>query len=297
MKRSASLFFLLQAFVLNVLLTLSLEAQMVKFTEPISEEKVINADIKVGSIHLVLKSHQSPQVYQYHSKSNLPVQLSTNYFVKNANGYLTINTRQKHASARHKMIGWELFGDISHDDHSIAPLNLSLTDSLPLKLNISVGSSNSEFDLSGLKLSKLNMNIGACNSKVVFSRKNPITLKHMHVSTGASQLFLTGLGHANFDKFTFNGGITDVTMDFEGKIKKKAKIDITIDAGNMSILIPKDVGIKLNHSSHFFSNVSLPEDFQKSKGIYYSKNYGKTKGSLIMFLKSGAGSVDISWKN
>lgn len=291
-----SVFILLQTIVFTSLGSITLYAQLVKFSEPITSEKVIHANIEVESLHLMLNSENSPQVYNYFSSANNPVNLSTHYELHGTTGILNITSNRRKNASRHKTIGWELFASAKSAEPAIAPLKLSLTDSIPLKLNISVGSSTSDFDLTGLKLKELKMNIGACNSKVIFSKPNPTRLKHMHVSTGASQLTLSGLGFANFDVMTFKGGVTDVTMDFEGDLNRKSKVDVRIDAGNLTIYIPKNLAVKLQHTSHFFSNVTLPDDFTESNGFYYSKNYGKTSGTLIMYLKSGAGSVNMSWK-
>ncbi len=287
---------ILQTILFSAFVSLDIYAQVVKHAEPITYEEGIRANIEVGSLHLNLKAHQAPQIYQYYSPANQPLKLQSSYKIRGNKGHLNVHTHQQRKASRQKMVGWELFGNPSKKESSIAPLNLSLTDSLPLDLKISVGSSASEFDLTDLKLRNLHMNIGACNARVFFSRKNPEKMRHMHVSTGASQVVLAGLGYANFDRFSFNGGVTDVTIDFDGEIEQEAKINITIDAGSMKIIIPKNVGVKLHQDRHFFSNVTIPEDFNKSDGYYYSNNYGKTPGTLLMYLKSGAGSVDISWK-
>jgi len=289
-KEIVVLFFFTAA---SILPTSSIFGQFVKHNHPISTEQTIKAYIEVGGANFSLHSHQTPYVYEYKYPARELAKLNTNYKIKNHQGFLSITTSQENQSNGHKLIGWEIFND--SEDRAIPPIDLSLCNTHPVDLTLAVGASKADLDFSGIKLSKLNLSTGACKTIVAFKQQNTEVLEQMKVSTGASQLVMSGLGLANFNVFDFYGGVTDVQMDFAGNINRPVRVKITIDAGTMVIKIPKNIAVKLKHSGSFFSSIELPEDFIKQPFYYSSPNLGKTKGVLNMAISSGAGALKIEW--
>ncbi|ACF14946.1 hypothetical protein Ctha_2497 [Chloroherpeton thalassium ATCC 35110] len=290
-KKIAVLFFFT---AVSVLPTTAILAQLVKHNQPLSSEHDIKAYIEVGGANFSLHAHSVPYVYEYKYPARELANLNTTYKIKGSSGFLSITTTQNNQSSNHKLIGWELFND-SDESQVIPPIDLSLCDKYPIDLNLSVGASKADLDFTGIKLSNLNLNTGACKTIVSFNLQNLAVLEHMKISTGASQLTMTGLGFANFNEMDFYGGVTDVEMDFTGNIDRAVKVTITIDAGTMLIKIPKDISVNLTHSGSFFSSIDLPTDFVKNASQYTSSNYGTTKGVLNMTISSGAGALKLEW--
>ncbi|NTW49983.1 MAG: cell wall-active antibiotics response protein [Chlorobiales bacterium] len=275
-------------------------SQTVKNNRPLSGEERLVADIELSAVDLTLKSHPGAILYEYQYPAQKPIKISAEYRAA-ANSphhhtcFLRLHNKNCEVSKKQKMVGWSLF-DSSEDEDDMTPMTLTLTDSIPVDLNLTVCSSKSTLDFSGIMLSMLNLNIGAGQTLVRFARPNPVRLKTMQVSTGASQLKMTGLGRANFDVLQFSGGATDVVIDFDGTINREVKVNISLDAGSMKMFIPKGLGVKINHSSGFFSNITLPSDFYQKGSYYLSSNSGTSKGILNISVASTAGAVTLEWK-
>lgn len=275
-------------------------SQTIKGNHPLLHEERMVADIELSAVDLTFKSHPDAVLYEYHYPARKPINISAEYRAAvnshhHHTCFLRLHNKTCEANKRQKMIGWSLFAS-SEDEEDMTPMTLTLTDSIPVDLTLTVCSSKSNLDFSGIMLSTLNLNIGAGQTLVKFTRQNPVRLKTMQVSTGASQLTMTGLGRANFDVLQFSGGATDVVIDFDGAINREVKVNISLDAGSMKILVPKGLGVKINHSGGFFSNIALPDDFYQKGSYYLSSNTGSARGTLNISVASNAGSVSLEWK-
>lgn len=275
-------------------------SQTIKSSQPLSHEDRLVADIELSAVDLTLKSHPGAILYEYRYPAQKPIKISSEYRAAVNSRYhhtcfLRLHNKLEEAGRKRKMIGWSLFGS-SENEEDMTPMSLTLTDSIPVDLTLTICSSKSTLDFSGIMLSTLNLNIGAGQTIVRFTRPNPVRLKTMQVSTGASQLTMTGLGKANFDVLQFSGGATDVVIDFDGAINRDVKVNVSLDAGSLKMLIPKDLGVKISHSGGFFSNITLPEDFYEKGAYYLSSNSGTSKGTLNISVASTAGALTLEWK-
>ncbi|MFQ6032672.1 MAG: toast rack family protein, partial [Candidatus Zixiibacteriota bacterium] len=146
--------------------------------------------------------------------------------------------------------------------------HLGFTDEIPIELEMDIGACEAEFDFTGLKISKLNLDLGASSSEMIFRKPNPerifrrIPLRgtRIDIDVGASELKMKGLGNANFDKFSFDGGVGDFTLGFSGELKHKAYVDIDVGLGSLSILLPKDIGVRIEKEDSFLSSFSIDAD-------------------------------------
>lgn len=275
-------------------------SQTIKSNRPLSHEERLVADIELSAVDLTLKSQPGVVLYEYRYPAQKPLKISSEYrsaynSQHHHTCFLRLHNKNCEANKKQKMIGWSLFGS-SSDDDDMTPMTLALTDSIPVDLTLTVCSSKSTLDFSGMMLSSLNLNIGAGQTLVRFAKPNPIRLKTIQVSTGASQLTMTDLGKANFDVLQFSGGATDVVMDFEGNIKREVKVNISLDAGSMKLIVPKGLGVKINHSSGYFSNIKLPDNFYQKGTSYLSSNSGNAAGTLNISVASTAGAISLEWK-
>lgn len=275
-------------------------SQTIRSNRPISHEERIVADIELSAVDLTLKSQPGATLYEYRYPAQKPLKISSEYRAAynsqhHHTCFLRLHNKNCEANKKQKMIGWSLFGS-SSDEDDMTPMSLALTDSIPVDLTLTVCSSKSTLDFSGMMLSSLNLNIAAGQTLVKFAQPNRVRLKTMQVSTGASQLTMTGLGRANFDVLQFSGGATDVVIDFDGSIKREVKVNISLDAGSMKLLVPKGLGVKINQSGGFFSNIKLPDDFYKKGTYYLSSNSGNSTGTLNISVASTAGAVSVEWK-
>ena len=135
--------------------------------------------------------------------------------------------------------------------------------SAPMDLVISAGAYEGTLELGGLALKSLEVQDGASNVDLSFSRPNPIEMSILRYATGASDVKVVGLANANFSTLKFSGGAGNYTLDFSGELQQDAVVTIDSGFGNLSLIIPEGVNAKvtvegaavnINHGSGWAQN-------------------------------------------
>jgi hypothetical protein len=175
--------------------------------------------------------------------------------------------------------------------------NLGFGDLVPLSFDIEVGACKADFDFTGLKINDLQMDVGASSVKMEFRKPNSHCIQEINLDAGACKLVARGLGNANFEELTFNGGAGDFTLDFSGDFDHSAEVNIGVGLGSLSILVPKDAGIRIKKESIFLASFSLDEDeFEEVEDdLYQNANFGKTNKELVFNIEAGLGSVKVEY--
>ncbi len=175
--------------------------------------------------------------------------------------------------------------------------HLGFTDRVPIDFEIDIGACEAEFDFTGLRISNLNLDLGASSTEITFRKPNPERISIINIDVGASELKIEGLGNANFDRLSFDGGVGDFTLDFGGELKHKAYVDIDVGLGSLTILLPENIGVRIHEEGSFLSSFSIDTDgFDEVESkVYESQNFGKTEGALIFDIEIGLGSVEIEY--
>lgn len=184
--------------------------------------------------------------------------------------------------------------DLETDDNY---WHLGFTDTIPIGFEMEVGACEAEFDFTGLKINNLDLDLGASSTQIIFRKPNPERISEINIDAGASELKIEGLGNANFDKLSFDGGVGDFTLDFRGELRHKAYVDIDVGLGSLTVLLPENIGVRIRKEGSFLSSFSIDEDeFQEVESdIYESENFGETEGELIFDIEIGLGSVEIEY--
>ena len=182
--------------------------------------------------------------------------------------------------------------DLDKEDHY---WNLEFTDRIPITFEIDVGACEADLDFTGLKIDRLDIDLGASSVDIDFREPNPVRMHKMSIDVGASALTIIGLGNANFNKLSFDGGIGDFTLDFSGDFKHRARVDIDVGLGSLTIRLPKDAGVEIRSESSFLSSFSIDKrDFDEVEDdLYQNDNFGETDKELIFEVDIGLGSIDI----
>jgi hypothetical protein len=176
---------------------------------------------------------------------------------------------------------------------------LEFGDKIPISFEINIGACEAELDFSGLRIDGLDLDIGASSIDVDFRTLNPERISKIRIDVGASDLEMHGLGNANFEKLSFDGGVGDFTLDFSGDFEHRAYVDVDVGLGSITILVPKDAGVQISSESSFLSSVSIDEDdFEEVEDdLYESDNLGRVDKELIFKIDVGLGSVEVERTN
>lgn len=162
--------------------------------------------------------------------------------------------------------------------------------SAPMDLEISAGAYDGTIELGGLSLKSLEVNDGASNVDLSFSKPNPVEMSILRYATGASDVKLNGLANANFSTLTFSGGAGNYTLDFSGKLQRDAVATIDSGFGNLTLVIPDGVNAKVSVEGAAL-NISHTSGWSQSGQNYTQKGEGET---LTIVVKMAAGNLLLS---
>lgn len=108
----------------------------------------------------------------------------------------------------------------------------------PMRLKVTAGAYEGEYDLSGLTLQRLTLKDGAAQTRVSFNRPNPGQMESLVYTTGASSVTLVGLANANFKSMTLDGKAGDYSLDFSGDLRTDATAKVEAAAGRVRLAVP-----------------------------------------------------------
>jgi len=117
---------------------------------------------------------------------------------------------RKRGGTGHLFLESNLRRNRSHDD-SENEWELTLSTRYPMLLDLEVGACEAEFDLGGLPIRELSLEIGAASGRIDFSKPNPERLTEITIEVGASSLEIYNLGNANFEE-SLKAGLPPVSL-------------------------------------------------------------------------------------
>ena len=166
---------------------------------------------------------------------------------------------------------------------------LSLTRNLPINLYIEGGASQNNFDFTGLQLTNLTIKQGASDTSIRFDSSNPVVMKELSYTTGASSAEILGLGFANFERMTMSCGAGDYTLDFSGSLSQDAVVDIKAGIRNFTIIIPAGMKAIINNEGTI-SNINTEGTWLLTDETYTTLEEGVT---LTINLDMAVGNVNL----
>jgi hypothetical protein len=218
--------------------------------------------------------------------SDVPVQ--TTYTVRNRVGYLDITLGSTDDTENKKKTSFK-FSQLSGGHWY-----LGFTDGIPISLDIELGVAKGQFDLSGLMVKDFNLSCGASDVVLTFDTPNATTLEEMNIECGVSKFAGQNLGNANFRRFRFEGGVGAATLDFSGAIEKEVDVDIQLGVGACTVIIPKEVGVRVFAEETLVSRIDIDRSIPaEDNNRFVSENFKSAIGRMNVRIDAGLGSVKI----
>jgi hypothetical protein len=174
-----------------------------------------------------------------------------------------------------------------------------LSDKFETSINLDIGACEADFDFGGIRLTNLDIDIGAASGVIEFSKPNPSRLRKIKIDAGASSLEMHNLGNANFEHFDFSGGVGSYDLDFRGKYSGESNINIEIGLGSGSIILPRDVAVRVEtEGDNWLSSVDFHNDdlVEIDDDVYETEDFEDAETRIVLRLEVGLGSIDVYWK-
>jgi hypothetical protein len=173
-------------------------------------------------------------------------------------------------------------------------IRMAFSNSVPLSLTVNAGVGDARLSLSGMKLSRVNLEAGVGGAKIAVYEPNPIPCSYVGIKNGVGGLDAVGLGNLDFRTLEFEGGVGGANLDLTGEWKKDAEIHIKVGVGGVNMRMPRELGVKVETEKHFLSGVQL-EGFIQRDSVHYSSNYDTAKIRVSVRVETGIGGLKITW--
>ena len=112
----------------------------------------------------------------------------------------------------------------------------------------------------------------------------------------AGKLRGENLGNANCEQIKFEGGVGNFLLDFRGDYSNKTEAKISCTFGSLTLLVPKNTGVRIVTDCGLLTTTSIPDEFEKRrKHEYYSPNWGETEGELDIHVEVNFTSLTIDF--
>ena len=158
-----------------------------------------------------------------------------------------------------------------------------------MRLRITAGAYDGEYDLGGLALESLHISDGAANVDLTFSEPNTVVMDTFRYDTGASDVSMYNLLNANFEEMIFNGGAGDYNLEFLGLMTDDVDVRIETGLSDLTVTVPEDANVSIQIDSSL-ADFSLPGSFEREGGDYVQDGTGPT---LTIHIDVGVGDLTI----
>lgn len=174
------------------------------------------------------------------------------------------------------------------DDKVTNEWDLTLGDH-PTNLFITAGAYQGELDLTGISLTNLEIRDGASQADIFFYDYNPVVMEEFSYKTGASQINIEGLGYANAEEVTFEGGAGSYELDFGGPLKQDMDVYINYGLGDVKLIIPPGTRTRVSVEGGL-NNVELSGTWNVDGSEYENNGEGPL---LDIRVKMGVGNLQL----
>jgi len=270
-----------------VLWTYASDSKHREFSRTNEKEVRVILDISFGSITIERGKGDKIAVVDYDGGESSSQKLYISYDISNGMGVLHIKLKKPTSF-------WDDDEDSDgHHNH----LDIKFGDAVPISFEIELGAGKGEIDLTDLQVKDFRISTGASSVKMKCEKPNPISSDDITIESGVSKFTGTDLGNLNFHYFKFSGGVGSYKLDFDGKFRRSAEVELEIGLGSINIYIPKSIPAKLTYDDHWLSSFSLDNDFEKThKGVYETDDFQNSSKHLTIRMEAGLGSVKVRRK-
>ena len=179
-------------------------------------------------------------------------------------------------------------------NHDAGELDLRLSPDVPLDLDLEFGAVEAELDLGGLRISALGLETGASDTRLSFSRPNPVRCERLSLSVGAASFRADGLGNLDCRSVDVEGGVGDITLDFGGEWKGDVDASIDMALGSVTLHLPSDVGLRVERET-FLMPVEGSR-LEKRDDAHVSTNWDTARYRMTVDLSGAFGSFNVVWR-
>jgi hypothetical protein len=171
--------------------------------------------------------------------------------------------------------------------------SIALTREVPIALDLEFGAGQAEVELGGLSLESVKIATGASETRVSFSQPNRVAARLVKVDAGAAEITVMRLGNARAERYEFEGGLGEATLDFSGAWSRSATVAVEMGVGSVRLRLPRGLGVRIAKDS-FLASFDAP-GMVKRGNAWFSSNYSGARVRLDISIDAAIGSIAVEW--
>lgn len=173
--------------------------------------------------------------------------------------------------------------------------DLKLTDKIPLNLDIKINAGKNNFDFTDMIIDRISLELNAVDNEVTFNSINKGNLKEFDIDLNAASLQANGLGYAGVSDIDAEINAGSLELKFDENIHKDVSIKIESNASSSTIILPEDVGFKVELDKNLSSlNINDFDYSNPQKNVYISNNYNDAKYKINIEIEGNISSFNIN---
>ncbi len=186
-------------------------------------------------------------------------------------------------------------GDMHYRDRPHQRLDLDLSRTTPLSLELTFGAGTADVELGGLSLTDIGIKGGASEATIRVSEPNRVACRIFTLEVGAIDLTTEKLGNARCGRIELKGAAGSVLLDLTGdwSAGTTSQVDISVGLGAVTLKLPESVGVEAD-VERFLVNFDRSGLLRRGSN-YYSANWDTAKTRLKINLKAAMGDIQVEW--
>ena len=164
---------------------------------------------------------------------------------------------------------------------------INLNEDKVYKLNLIYGFGNADVNLTGTSVDKLKIKSGSADILVGYDdgSYNPIVMDTFFVKADFGSIVARRMELSRAKNVITKIGFGNVLLDFEHGNTEKCKVNASVGAGNLEILLPeKDTPVIIRVKDSPLCAIKLVEGFEEvEKNVYVNMEYSASAENLLSF--------------
>lgn len=172
--------------------------------------------------------------------------------------------------------------------------SLTLTPSVPLALDVTLGAGEGEIELGGLTLRSAAVHSVATRTVIRVSQPNRMACETLDLDGGAAEVFTEHLGNLRCAEIRFEGGMGQTTLDLTGRWTSTLNVRAKQALGALRLVLPKDAGVRIMLDRTLTS--FTPEGFTRDGAAWVTSNYRNAGRTIQIDVTTAVGGIEVVWE-
>jgi len=167
--------------------------------------------------------------------------------------------------------------------------NMHLHNTVPLMLSINHGAGCGNFELGGLNMNWLDINLGAGKALVNLSGSRSLTKLNLQLGAGEALVDLSD--SRSLTSFNLQIGAGEALVDLTGNKEEDLNIDIEGGIGELTLLLPGDTGVCID-ATHGIGEIRS-SGMKKDGHTYTNEAFNRSEVTMNIDIEVGIGEINL----